>query len=145
MSQEPSHPITLQQVMFVRSIVIAVPEHEPDQQGLRLREGPTNNINVSPIEGKPGQFTVSMRTVLNPEMKKEEPYFIDMECMAVLTADDTLTPEEALRGVTITGHSVVYGAIRESILWLTGRQPYGPLSLGLSVLRSQNSDEPSAP
>lgn len=40
-------------------------------------------------------------------------YFIDMECMAILTADDTLTPDEALRGVTITGHSVVYGAIRK--------------------------------
>jgi hypothetical protein len=32
---------------------------------------------------------------------------------------------------------VVYGAIREAVLWLTGRQPYGPLSLGLSVLKPQ--------
>lgn len=145
MSQDFSHPITLEQVLFVRSVVVAIPEHQPDPQGLRLQEGLANHINISPIEGQPGRFNVTMRTVINPEMKKESPYFIDMECMAILTADDTLTPDEALRGVTITGHSVVYGAIREAVLWLTGRQPYGPLSLGLSVLRPQESTETTSP
>lgn len=145
MNQNFTHPITLEQVFFVRSIVVAVPEHQPAPAGPHLQEGPSNHINVTPIEGQPGRFTVSMRTIINSEMKKESPYFIDMECMAVLTADDTLPPDEALRGVTITGHSVVYGAIREAVLWLTGRQPYGPLSLGLSVLRPQESAETTSP
>lgn len=145
MSQDFSHPITLEQVLFVRSTVIAIPEHQPSADGLRLHEGLHNQINITPLEGQPGRFNVSMHTVINPEMKKESPYFIDMECFAILTADETLTPDEALRGVTITGHSVVYGAIREAVLWLTGRQPYGPLSLGLSVLRPQESAETKSP
>ena len=51
-----------------------------------------------------------------------------------------LTEEEALRGVTITAHSVLYGAIRETVAWLTGRQVYGSLLLGLSVLRNKKQE-----
>jgi hypothetical protein len=58
-----------------------------------------------------------------------------MECVAFFNVDDTLNEEEAKRGVTITGNSVLYGAIRESVAWLTGRQPYGGLLLGLTVLK----------
>jgi len=42
--------------------------------------------------------------------------------------------EEALRAATLTGHQVTYGAIREAVMWLTSRQPNGPLLLGISVL-----------
>ena len=139
MNQDLGHPITLEQVLFVRSVVVAIPEYQPDPQALGLQEGPTNHINISPIDGQPGRFSATMRTTINPEMKKTSPYFIDMECTAILIANDSLTPEDALRGVTMTGHSVVYGAIREAVLWMTGRQPYGPLSLGLSVLKTQEA------
>ncbi|MEN9419419.1 MAG: hypothetical protein RI988_3039 [Pseudomonadota bacterium] len=76
-----------------------------------------------------------MRTVINPSMEKTAPYSVEMVCTAILHADDTLTEEDASRGILITAHSVLYGAIRETVAWLTGRQPYGPLVLGLSVLR----------
>lgn len=36
----------------------------------------------------------------------------------------------------ITAHSVLYGAIREAVSWITGRHPYGQISLGLSILSS---------
>ncbi len=72
---------------------------------------------------------------MNEEADPKFPYTIDMECIAVFTADDTLSEEEALRGVYITANSVLYGAIRESVAWITGRQPYGPLVLGLSVIQ----------
>lgn len=145
MKQDTPHPITLEQVFFVRSVVVAIQGHQPELSGLTVHEGPSNHINVTPTEETPGRYTVSMRTVINPEMKKELPYFIDMECIAILMADETLTQEEALRGITITGHSVAYGAIREAVLWLTGRQPYGPVSLGLSVLKPQAPDVAAAP
>jgi hypothetical protein len=64
-----------------------------------------------------------------------------MECVGMFIVDETLPPEEAVRGVTITAHSVLYGAIREAVSWITGRQPYGQLMLGLSVLRPKTQDE----
>ncbi len=92
------------------------------------------------IEGQPGRYSASMRTTINPSMEPSSPYFVDMECVAVLTVDDTLTPEDAVRGATITAHSVLYGAIREAVAWLTSRQPYGTLVLGLSVLKSAKDE-----
>ena len=133
MNTEKPHPISLQEVFFVRSVVVAIRGHTPGE--VRLSATPINNIEVSVEDEKSRKYNASMRTVVNPNSEATSPYFIDMECVARLTADETLSPEEALRGVTITAHSVLYGAIRESVSWLTARQPYGALMLGLSVLK----------
>lgn len=135
MTEQAPHPITLEKLFFTRSMVISVPGYTPNENA--VSPVPTNHINVSKMEGTPGSYTVSMRTLLNPDMDKSTSYSIDMECLSILKADETLSEEEALRGVTITGHSVLFGAIREAVAWITGRQPYGPLMLGLSVLRSK--------
>lgn len=138
------HPIVLQTIVFTRCVVLAMPGHEPKDAQLKIE--PDNNINVSQIPGQKGGWSATMRSTLNPAQDNTLPYSIDMECLAVLHADDTLTEAEAARGVTITAHSVLYGAIRETIAWLTGRQPYGTLMLGLSVLQTSKKDaEPQAP
>ena len=134
MSTDKPHPIALQTVLFVRSIVVAVQSHVPDPT--KVSASPENNITVNPIEGRPGHYNASMRTVINPGMDPGSPYFIDMECVAIVVTDGSLSEDDALRGVTITAHNVLYGAIRESVVWLTSRQPFGPLMLGLSVLKS---------
>lgn len=143
MSTEKPHPITLQTVLFVRSTVVAIQSHVPDES--MVSASPENNIAINKVEGQPGHYNASMRTVINPDMEPNSPYFIDMECIAIFVADDTLSEGEALRGVTITAHNVLYGAIRESVLWLTSRQPFGPLMLGLSVLRSAPAAPATAP
>jgi len=140
MSEAMPHPITLEQVFFTRSSVIAVPGHTPDEK--IVFEAPVNNLNVSKVDGRPGHFSASMRTIVNQAMEKTSPYAIDMECFAVFSADSTLSEEEALRGVLITANSVLYGAIREAVSWITGRQPYGPFLFGLSVLKTSPPPKP---
>lgn len=132
MSDVKPHPIVLENILFTRNIVIAIPGHKPDG---RLKEGPTNSLGVQKDEKEPRRYSATMRALMNEEADPKFPYTIDMECIAVFTADDTLSEEEALRGVYITANSVLYGAIRESVAWITGRQPYGPLVLGLSVIQ----------
>jgi len=82
-----------------------------------------------------------MHTLLNQDGDPAAPYIIDMECIGMFIVDESLAAEEAARGVTITAHSVLYGAIREAVSWITGRQPYGQLMLGLSILRPKSLDE----
>lgn len=135
MTDQKPHPITLEQLFFTRSSVIAVPGHKPN--GTLVSVAPQNAIEVAKIEGSSGRYTATMKTLVNPSFDKASPYAIDMECVAVLIADDTLSDDDAQRGVMITGHSVLYGAIREATAWLTGRQPYGQLMMGLSVLRGK--------
>jgi preprotein translocase subunit SecB len=142
MSDFKPHPIRLEQLVFIKSCVIAVPGHSPVEG--QLTAPPHNDIQVSKIDDQPGMYSVTMKTVVNQAMDKSSPYFVDMECIAILFADDTLNEEEAKRGVTITGHSVLFGAIREAVAWLTGRQPYAPLLLGLSVLQPKQAPPAAA-
>ncbi len=138
-NDQPDHSISLESVWFVRSVVSAISEHNPDATTAPVAAN--NRIHVEPIADQPGRYHANMRSTINEEMSPAAPYFIDMECIATLTADATLSPEEAKRGVSITAHSVLYGAIREAVAWLTGRQPHGQMMLGLSVLRPKQADE----
>lgn len=133
MSEQKPHPISLGQLFFTRSIVIAVPNHAPTPG--TIIAGPENTITVNKAEGAERTYLGTMRTVMNLAADKGCPYSVDMECVVVLTADDTLGDDEAYRGAFITAHSVLFGAIREAVAWITGRQVHGPLMLGLSVLQ----------
>jgi hypothetical protein len=135
-------PLELMQVYFTRSIVIAIPEHVPNVKEKPIAP-PQNSIEVTKVEGEVNNYAISMRTVMNPEKDASSPYMIDMECMAFFRVDPKLSHEEATRGVTVTGHNVVYGAIREAVGWITGRQPHGTLTLGLSILKPTEPTEPT--
>ena len=135
------HPIQLERVMFTRSIVIAIPDHQPVDLAQKSI-GPENTINMLPIDGQEGKYQVGMSSKLNINGDAAYPYIIDMECIGVFSVDTKLSKEEAVRGVMITAHSVLYGAIREAVAWITGRQPFGQLMLGLSVIQTPQQEPP---
>ena len=129
-----AHPIALEVVIFTRCAVFTVGDHVPGlTKGLLI--GPENNLNVSKSPDTPGRYVATMKTIFNPTNDVSAPYNIDVECVATFKVDDSLTDEEAARGTLITANSVLYGAIRETVAWLTARQAHGPLILGLSVLQ----------
>lgn len=136
---QPAFPITLEQVFFTRSIVVAIPNHAPTESTQPIT--PDNLINVLEVEPESNRFQVTMSCKMNMGGDPAYPYVIDMECIGVFNADKSLNNKDALRGVTITSHSVLYGAIREAVAWITSRQPHGQVMLGLSVLQGK----PSAP
>jgi preprotein translocase subunit SecB len=136
-------PVNLKQVYFTRTIVVANPNHRPDLSA-PVRMAPQNEINVQKLEDAENEYVVSMRTRFNPESDPSEGYTIDMECVALFDVLN-ISGDEALKAVSIVGHNVVYGAIREAVLWITGRHPFGALAFGLSVLEPKKADskEPS--
>lgn len=134
MTTSDNYPVVLEQVLFVRTSVVAVPGFQPSEKTTTAVK-PENFIEVSPIPDQPHHFSATMRTKMNTAMDVCAPYSIDIECIATLHTDGTLTPDEESRGVMIIAHSALYGAIREVVAWLTGRQPYGSVMLGLSVLQ----------
>lgn len=131
MSDTP-HPINLLNVAFTRVHVQAIAQHQP---GPDAHIGSIENqLQVRESEEEPRMYLAVMRTSVNQAGSPDHPYVVDVECHGVLQADHSLSEEEAQRGVAITAHSVLYGAIRETVAWLTGRQPHGSIMLGLSVL-----------
>lgn len=141
MSAPVPYPINLRQVLFTRTSVVAIPGHEPPTDGVPT-VAPENTIDVVKDPNTPHRFFATMRSTINKEAARTGPYSIDIECVAELDTDGSLSPEEELRGVTINAHTVCYGAIRETVAWLTARQPYGTLALGLSVLRNKAAESP---
>lgn len=127
------HPITLDKVAFTTVVIHAIPGFDPTSANPTVL--PENKINVSKIEGDLGTYSATMTTTINPKREPTGPYSVVVECLGIFHADmSQLSEDEAARGVTITAHSVLYGAIRETVAWLTSRQPHGTLMLGLSVL-----------
>jgi preprotein translocase subunit SecB len=132
MNTSAPHPITLHQVFFVRSVVVANPAHTPGNTS--AVPAPVNTLDVRKVPGQDTSYQAHMRCTLHADEDPSAPYTIDMECIGDFEADAGLSDEEAERGVLITANSVLYGAIREAVSWLTGRQVFGPVTLGLSVL-----------
>lgn len=141
-----SFPIRLEKVFFTRQVVVAVPNYvapaEKDGSGLLV---PINSITIAPVPDRPKTYAVVMHTIFNEEKNPSGPYFLDMECHAIFVGNEDAPDEEIQKAAAITGHSVVFGAIREAVYWMTGRQPYGPMSLGLSILRPAPWGLPKGP
>ncbi len=127
-------PIELERVIFTRSVVVSIQGHDPSSAPKELA-GPDNDINVSPIEGESSVFMATMTTKMNLEGSPEYPYTIDMECLGFFRIIDEADEKARNGGLLVVAHSVLYGAIREAVSWLTARQAYGSVSLGLSVLQ----------
>lgn len=125
-------PIHLDRTIFTRSIVISIQGHkEPENKELC---GPENSINVEPVEGDANRYVATMTSKLNIDGSTDYPYTIDMECIGFFTVDSDADDRARSAGLAIVAHSVLYGAIREAIAWITGRQAYGQVSMGLSVI-----------
>ena len=134
------HPIQLHSTVFTKSVCMAVIGYEPGPD--KEDSPPINKLNLRSLDEEPGFYVGTMRTVINEDGSEQFPYKIDIECHAKLSADNTLTADETRRGIAITAHSVLYGAIREQVAWLTSRQPHGPLYLGLSILTPAKAPAP---
>jgi hypothetical protein len=119
-------------MFFVRTSVISVPDFAPSEKSATFK--PNNEMSVVRDQEDARRFQVKMHTTMNLEMSADFQYAIDFECLAFLTSDGTLSEEEARRAAAISGHNVLYGAIREAIASTTGRHPHGTLVLGFSVL-----------
>jgi len=137
MTDPKALPLQLQGLVFTRSVVVAVPGHQADER-IDGPMQPENSLSVGLAPDVPGRYVVTMRSSFNRDSHTAYPYMIDMECLAIFTVLEGVTDEEARRAAAIIGHQVAYGAIRESVMWLTSRQPYGPFLLGISVLSATN-------
>ncbi|MBV5337871.1 MAG: protein-export chaperone SecB [Deltaproteobacteria bacterium] len=126
-------PIELERVMFTRSVVISVQGYQAPE--VIALTGPENEINIAQVEEEKNVYMATMTTRMNIDGSVEYPYIIDMECIGIFRVKDEADDEARSGGLVMVAHSVLYGAIREAIYWITGRQAYGQISLGLSVLQ----------
>lgn len=137
MGQQADFPLKLESVFFTKLVFETLFDHDPSGKQ-EVPFLPDNNISVQTVPENGNIVAVNFSTKVNAERNITEPYFIDIECIALFTFIDGMPESEVIKAATITGNSVCYGAIREVISWTTGRLPYGQINVGLSVLTTNN-------
>jgi hypothetical protein len=134
MAEAPNFPVDLFSVYFTKTIIESLPgfdfgNGQPDTSATE------NKISVSSPSDPEGVFIITMNTSYNIERSDRYPYYMDIECIVLMKARDGHDPLEQKKAAHISGHSVAYGAIRELVSWVTGRHPFGTLTLGLSIIQ----------
>lgn len=136
MAKSPAFPIELKQLVFTNVNVHAIPSHTPSSDGKESEVLLENNFNVVNLDPENKVYAVSMTSQFNLERDASVPYLIDVSCIATFAIiNDSMSEEDLLKALTVTGHSIVYGAIRETVLSLTSRSVYGPFTFGIDILQ----------
>lgn len=132
--------VKLDQVYFTRLAVFANPEWKPEEY-----DGPppqVSRINAAKIPNTESAW-IATQVIKHDGPATNSPYTIDVECIATIQFADGFPLEQQQAAAIQIGHNVLYAACREAILAATGRQPWGPYTLGISFLKQE--DPPPAP
>jgi len=119
-----SSPLQLEHMVYERIEIAALPGHEP---------GAIVNVKSAVSLGSTKDLK-SWRVRLTVTVSRDEeptpPYAINIVAsgaFAPVSVEDS--PERIAKLVGVTGSSILYSAVRELVLLLTGRGQYGPFML----------------
>lgn len=89
-------------------------------------------LSVHPVDGKHDRLFVSLQVKMkcNPETT---PYTIDVVCGCHLTTALDTTDDATKEKASRIGYKILFPAIREMVLTITGRQPWGQFSIGIDT------------
>ena len=117
-------PLQLEQMVYERIEIVAVPGHEP---------GANVNVKTSVCLGSTEDlrdWRVRLNVTVSPDETPKPPYAINIVASgAFKPATLEESPERIAKLVGVTGSSILCSAMREMVLLLTGRCQYGPFML----------------
>lgn len=99
-----------------------------DFQGVNIRANVRSSMKKGQ-ESDPQDFLVTLGIVIDNKEGKQTPYNIDVSLLGVFKVLPSLAADRREDLVTVNGASILYGAIRETVLGLTSRFSAGPFTL----------------
>lgn len=92
-------------------------------------------LTVGELDGGTNKFVIELYVKVDAGDNPRIPYSVEIVCaaQAVLTGDIP-KGESPNRAIAEIGYRLLFPAVRELILSLTARQPWGQFSIGLGVL-----------
>lgn len=140
-----SLPITVDRYFFTRFCVESNPALA-QSENQRVVASVDSKLQINMVPNSPGIYVAEQQVKIDANSDTSIPYSIDVECIGFFKVEDqSLGEEERKRGVTILAHTVLYASVRDAVLAATARQPWGPFSIGISVLKSQEAGTSSKP
>lgn len=132
-------PITLEHHFFPRISISANPNYVA--HGKPLDATPISaQLNVTEANGGKNRFMVELRLNVLAGPDNGLPYSLDILCVGYVTIPGELPKDLAAKQVVLDiGHRMLFPAVRELILSLTARQPWGQFSIGVGVLGTEQT------
>jgi hypothetical protein len=126
--------IRLDRHFFTKLDVAANPDFDRALAQRLIENAPITS--AMDIETIPGESAVACtQTVRLPlDTTHLTPYSLDIECVGFFVYSGGAPDEAARQQMAKIAHQVLYAAVREMVLTMTGRMAWGPFSIGLAVL-----------
>ncbi len=125
--------------LFTHVRVVAIASFDPETD-VDIAESVKTELNIVHHKSATNRYLARLRVIFNKESDPKYPYTIDVGCMAEITVHDE-NHSEKQKLVARAAHDILLPAIREMILSITARQPWGQLSIGLSELNINEPDK----
>lgn len=139
-----SVPITLAHHVFPKVSIVANPNYEASGEPANIPPL-DSTLTVGEIDGGTNQFVIELYIKVEAGDNPRIPYSVDIVCAAqAVLVGDIPKDESPTRAMAEIGHRILFPAVRELILSLTARQPWGQFSIGLGVLGKPANPDPDS-
>lgn len=129
-------PVSLEQHVFPHIFITANPTF--NQTGQHPVEGNVESeLKVIAVPDNDRRFMTELHVRLDAETNQHLPYSIDVICLCFLTVGEPIADNDRKGFAASVGHGIMFPAIRELVISLTARQPWGAFSIGLGTLEQQ--------
>lgn len=118
-------PVQLKHHFFPRIQLQAIPGGKRENQPMINRE-----VAYEPLPNKPKDWQIELKVKLE-SAEKINPfiYELDVHVIGIFELVAELPPEQGQQLIVVNGLSILYGAVREMVVNLTARSPFGAVLL----------------
>lgn len=132
-----SLPITVDRYFFTRFCVESNPALA-QTENQRIDANIDSKLQINMVPNSPDIYVAEQQVKIDANSDTSIPYSIDVVCIGFFKVEDqSLGEEERKRSVITLAHTVLFASVRDAVLAATARQPWGPFSIGISVLKLQ--------
>lgn len=135
----PPLQVSIVRYFFTKFCVVSNPDHA--QNGIGFVNDPIeSSLDVQQTEKGGNIYIAQQRIKLDATNNPSLPYSLDVECIGIFKVEPALEEKQRVPMIMTLAHNVLYPSIREAVLIATGRQPWGPLSIGVSILQGSSEE-----
>lgn len=122
--------------MFPEISVLANPDFIQDGPLRIIEEEVESQIAIKCLDHNERRYIGELRVRTGTKRNANVPYKVDILCVTSLQIDQDFSEEQLETLAIQAAHAMAFPAVREMVLTLTARQPWGQFSIGMSTLRS---------
>lgn len=133
--EKTTFTISLEDHFFPHVQITANANYKPSATDIEVKI----NSDIKAVQTKDDRdrYMTELRVKLDGDTGESIPYHFDVVGICFITIRGDHATEDKKKAVLQSAHLILYPAIRELILTITARQPWGKFSIGLGTLQEK--------